>query len=170
MRWLAPALTAALLLAAAVGIAGPDKIAFPSGYREGRLYAKSDRPDNKTVRDIYANDAAAQAGQRRRPLPSGSVLSMDVYQAKLDDKGDPVKGPDGRFVKGGLVGVFVMEKRTGWGAEYPDSLQNGEWEYARFAADGTRQNVDTKSCFECHKPESAKDYVFTLDQLGFRGK
>jgi hypothetical protein len=30
--------------------------------------------------------------------------------------------------------------------------------------------VDTKPCFECHKPESAKDYVFTLNELRFRGQ
>jgi hypothetical protein len=95
---------------------------------------------------------------------------MEVYQAKVDDKGALVRGPDDRLVKGSLVGVFVMEKRTGWGAEYPDSLRNGEWEYARFGADGQRQNVDTKPCFECHKPESAKDYVFTHGNLRFRGK
>jgi len=95
---------------------------------------------------------------------------MEVYQAKVDDNGALLRGPDGRLVKGGLVGVFVMEKGAGWGAEYPDSLRNGEWKYARFAADGQRRNVDTKPCFECHKPESAKDYVFTLNELRFRGK
>jgi hemoglobin len=122
------------------------------------------------VRDLFANEAAAYAGQRGRPLPSGSVLAMEVYQAKLDDKGEPVKGADGRFVKGALVGLFVMEKRTGWGAEHPESLRNGEWEYARFGADGARPQADTRPCLECHKPESAKDYVFTLDKLHFRGK
>jgi hypothetical protein len=30
--------------------------------------------------------------------------------------------------------------------------------------------VDTKPCLECHKPENAKDYVFTLNELRFRGK
>lgn len=167
---LALVLAAALLLAAAVSFAGSEKIAFPAGYREGRLYAMVDRPDNKTVRDLYANAIAVQAGQAGRPLPSGSVLSMEVYQAKVDDTGAPVKGPDGRFVKGALVGVFVMEKRTGWGTEYPESLRNGEWEYARFAPDGARQNVDTRPCFECHKPEGARDFVFTLDKLRWAGK
>ena len=97
-------------------------------------------------------------------------LSMEVYHAKLDDKGEPISGHDGRLVKAGIIGVFVTEKRAGWGAEYPDSLRNGEWEYARFAADGTRQNVDTKPCFECHQPEGAQEYVFTLEKLRFRGK
>jgi len=153
-----------------VSFAGPEKVTFPAGYTEGHLYAKVDRPDNKTVRDVYANAAAVREGQAGRPLPSGSVLSMEVYQANVDPKGALVRGPDGRFVKGNLVGVFVMEKRAGWGAEYPESLRNGEWEFARFAGDGQRQNVDTKPCFECHKPESAKDYVFTLNELPFRGK
>jgi hypothetical protein len=49
--WLA-CLSAGLLLGAAVSIAGPEKVAFPAGYTEGRLYAKVDRPDNKTVRDV----------------------------------------------------------------------------------------------------------------------
>lgn len=170
MTRFAPVLSVAVLLAAGVSFAGPEKVAFPSGYQEGRLYAKVDRPDNKTVRDVYANAPAIQAAQLGRPLPSGSVLSMEVYQARVDQTGALVKGPDGRLVKGTLVGVFVMEKRAGWGAEYPESLRNGEWEYARFAADGQRQSVDTRPCFQCHKPESGKDYVFTLDRLRWRGK
>jgi hemoglobin len=51
---------------------------------------------------------------------------MEVYQAKVADKGGLLRGPAGRLVKGNLVGVFVMEKGAGWGAEYPDSLRNGE--------------------------------------------
>ena len=25
-----------------------------------------------------------------------------------------------------------MEKRKGWGTEYPDNIRNGEWEYQAF--------------------------------------
>jgi hypothetical protein len=32
--------------------AGPEKVAFPSGYKSHVLYATVDRPDNKTVRDL----------------------------------------------------------------------------------------------------------------------
>jgi hypothetical protein len=73
-------------------------------------------------------------------------------------------------VKGGLVGIFVMEKRTGWGAEYGDGLRNGEWEYARFGADGRRQNVDMTPCLECHKSENAQDHMFSLKQLRSWGR
>ena len=62
--------------------------------------------------------------------------------------------------------VVVMEKRTGWGTEYPEALRNGDWEYARFSADGTlTTTANYKACFECHKPKSSQDFVFSLPQL-----
>jgi hypothetical protein len=92
---------------------------------------------------------------------------MEVYKAKVDDKGEPVKDANGRFLKDAMTGIFVMEKRTGWGAEYGDDLRNGEWEYARFTVDGKPpEKAETTACFQCHKPMSGQDFVFTLPQLG----
>ena len=85
---------------------------------------------------------------------------------RLDDKGELLKDPNGRLVRGPLDRIVVMEKQTGWGAEYPDDLRNGEWEYARFQADGSRDpKANIKGCFECHKPLSASDFVFTFSDL-----
>lgn len=56
-------LTTALLVAAAIvspTTAGPEKVNFPSGYKGHVLYATVDRPDNKTVRDLYASPEAAR--------------------------------------------------------------------------------------------------------------
>ena len=53
--------------------------------------------------------------------------------------GEPEKDANGRFIKGELIGYTVMEKRTGWGTEYPDDVRNGEWEYQAFKADKTPQ-------------------------------
>jgi hypothetical protein len=58
-----------------------------------------------------------------------------------------------------------MEKRAGWGAEYPDDMRNGEWEYARFTADGRTGPADTRPCLACHKPKASQDYVFSAEQL-----
>ncbi len=59
-----------------------------------------------------------------------------------------------------------MEKRTGWGGEYAADIRNGEWEYARFLADGKRfENPDMKACFECHKRLEGVDFLFSTDRV-----
>ena len=45
-------------------------------------------------------------------------------------------------------------------------LRNGEWEYGRFGPDGKLSaNVNYNACFQCHKPKTESDFVFTLPQL-----
>lgn len=159
---------AALGLAATLGvsaIAGPDNVKFPQEL--GQLYGSLDRADLKFYREFYAHPpAAAEAAREGKPLPSGTVLTMVSYKAKLDDKGEPVKDTTGRFVKGDIAAYAVMEKRTGWGAEYAPELRNGEWEYQAFtAAKAVNEKANIKGCFECHKPKETIDYVFTFDRL-----
>ena len=60
----------------------------------------------------------------------------------------------------------VMQKGAGWGAEYPDDVRNGEWEYQVFTADkAVNEKANLKACFGCHKPKASADYLFTLEQL-----
>ena len=104
--------------------------------------------------------------KEQRPLPSGSVLTIVQYKAQVDAAGIPVKDANGRFLKGDLVGFGVMEKRTGWGTEYPDDLRNGEWEYSAFTADMKfNDKANFKACFQCHKPHDRQDYVISLTKL-----
>ena len=112
--------------------AGPDLVKFPADYEKGVLYGSVDNPTNKLYRDLYTTREAIDAVKAGKPIPSGTWVVMKSYKSKADDKGEPVKGPDGRFVKDGHVGYAVMEKRAGWGKEYPDNLRNGEWEYQAF--------------------------------------
>lgn len=160
---------------AAVAVAGTataqfksqsDLVRFPDGFDQGVLYGGVDRSDNKQYREFYIDKAALAAVKAGRPLPSGTVITMVTYKAKTDDKGEPVKAGGGRFVKDELLGYFVMEKRSGWGAGYAPDIRNGEWEYQAF---GTNKAVNAKAnienCFKCHKPKEADDFLFTRDQL-----
>src|SRR6476661_2517274 len=62
--------------------------------------------------------------------------------------------------------LTLMEKRTGWGSEYPDELRNGEWEYQAFKADKTvNDKANLKNCFTCHKPLDKQDFVFSFDKM-----
>ena len=118
-----------------------------------------------TVRATTVVELARKAG---RPLPSGTVITMVIYKAKLGADGQPEKDANGRFIKTGeIAGIAVMEKRMGWGAEYPPDMRNGEWEYRAFKADGTvNDKADLKPCFTCHLQKVSKqDFVFSLEKL-----
>ena len=99
-------------------------------------------------------------------MPSGSVLTLVQFKAQVDAAGNPIKGPNGRFVKGDLIAYTVMEKRTGWGTEYPAEWRNGEWEYAAFGGDKKlNDKANYKACFECHKPHEKTDFVISQTKL-----
>jgi plastocyanin len=99
-------------------------------------------------------------------LPAGTVLVLAQYKAQVDAQGNPVKDAKGRFVKGDPIALTVMEKRDGWGAEYPDDLRNGEWEYAAFSLDGKlNTQANYKACFQCHKPHEKLDFVISYSSI-----
>ena len=165
MHVLSVAALAAVSLTVAVR-AGGDKIAFPENYAKGVLYTTVDRPDNKQYRELYAPKAAIDAVKGGQPVPSGTVLTMVNFKAKLNAAGEPEKDANGRFIKGNLIGYAVMEKRAGWGAEYPDNVRNGEWEYQAFKADkSVNTGANLGACFNCHKPLDKQDYVYLYDKM-----
>jgi hypothetical protein len=143
------------------------RVAFPEGYKESFVkYHTINFPATKQVRYYYANKPAVQAAKAGRPLPDGSVLFAEVYTAKLDADKNPVKGADGFFVAERLVAYTAMASGAGWGAEFPEMLRNGDWNYAVFTAEKQqRAGVNQAECLACHKPLDAASYVFTLKEL-----
>jgi hypothetical protein len=73
------------------------------------------------------------------------VITLVEYKAKLDDHGNPLRDASGRLIKGEISRYVVMEKRTGWGAEYPPEKRNGEWGLSRNSR-GNASNVAPSSC------------------------
>ena len=169
------AVAAALTLAGASAVAqappqlrvSGDKIKFPENFAQGVLYATVDRPDNKQFRELFVSTPAAiETAKKGEPLPDGTVLTLVQYRAQLDAAENPVKGPDGRFVKGDLFAFTVMEKRAGWGADVPDDIRNGDWLYQAFTADKKpNEKANLVACFQCHKPLDKQDFVFSYDRL-----
>jgi len=157
--------------------AGGDKVLFPADWQSSAMYLTLDRPVNPNqsvvgvdnipqYREYYVTSPALEALRKDNPVPSGTVIVNVMYRAKLDAQGEPVKDANGRFVRGEMIGFGVMEKHTGWGAEYAPDLRNGEWEYQVFGADGkTNDKVKLATCFQCHKPRAANDFLFTWDRL-----
>jgi plastocyanin len=163
--------TVCIAVAAAItayGAAVPEKIAFPAGYEKWERYGTVDRYDSKQYRELYARPEVVKAVREGKPVPDGAVLAMAIYAAKLDDKKNPLKDANGRFVKDKLSAVTVMEKRKGWAEGIPQDWRNGDWQYASFTAEGKpnpKANANIKNCFVCHKPHENQDFVISLASL-----
>jgi plastocyanin len=155
--------------ASGTALAGPEKIKFPSNYLKGMLYQTLDRPDAKQYRELYAPASAVEAVRKGQPIPHGTVLTLVQWSVQQDEKGNPIKDANGRFIKKDIIAHTVMEKQKGWGADYPsDWPRNGEWEYAVFTADGqpnAKGNANNKACFTCHLPHAKQDFVISLAKL-----
>ena len=126
--------------------AGAEQVSFPADFERGILYTTVERGNLKE--DIYTSAEAIAAAKQGRPLPAGTVITLVDYR-------------DGKLFR-----YVVMEKRAGWGSEYPQTKRNGEWEYQAFNADksvNSAENLDR--CFSCHKPRAAQDFVHTNDRM-----
>lgn len=142
------------------------KVMFPENFAKGVMYTTVDRADNKQYRELFSTPEAIDALKAGKPIPSGTVLTLVQYKAKLDAQGNPEKDANGRFIKSDLIAYTVMEKRTGWGAEYADDIRNGEWEYQAFTADkAVNDKANLKNCFTCHKPLDKQDFVFSFEAM-----
>lgn len=149
---------------------GPERVRFPEGYATAfQLYDIVDKPERKRARYMYIDRASLAAATAGAPLPNGTVIVMEDHEVELTATGEPARGADGRLRPTPVVtAVFVMEKRSGWGATIPAEVRNGDWDYAAFRPNGTPSVTaeQTRSCHACHLPQAgASDYTFTT--LGY---
>jgi plastocyanin len=139
-----------------------DRVGFPEGYETAfQTFFVMDRPDNKQVRVIYANDAAALVTPGGA-FPYGSILVMETYRSIQDEAGEPILDDVGRYQRGELTGIFVMRKEPGFGAAY-EMNRTGEWEYVAFRPDRTYSTPPRQSapCAVCHTDAGgSRDWVF----------
>ncbi|HEY3062057.1 MAG TPA: cytochrome P460 family protein, partial [Chloroflexota bacterium] len=138
-----------------------DRVGFPEGYQSDyQTFFVMDRPDNKQVRVIYANDKAAAASPGN--FPYGSILVMETWRAVEDEGGNVVLDDSGRYQRDTLTGIFVMRKESGFGAAY-EMNRSGEWEYVAFRPDKTYSTTARNSapCSVCHTDAGgSRDWVF----------
>jgi hypothetical protein len=121
-------------------------VKFPEDFAEGMHYATVERGNVKE--ELFTSRAAIEAVKNGQPIPSGTVITLADYR-------------DGRLFR-----YVVMEKRTGWGADYAPEKRNGEWEFQAFNADRlVNRNENLDRCFSCHKSQAQQDFVFTRDRM-----
>jgi hypothetical protein len=126
--------------------ANSDLVTFPENYAAGVHYTTVNRGNIRE--EIFADREAIEAIKKGEPLPSGTVITLVDYRS------------------GDLFRYVVMEKRTGWGANYAPALRNGAWEYQSFNPDkSVKADGQPDRCMSCHKSQEHQDFVWTVDQL-----
>ncbi len=145
---------------------GPNVVAFPQDWAKGTLYATVDRPDTKQYREFYTSAEALAAARAGKPIPDGTVITLAAYAAQADAAGMPLKDANGRFLKGNLLAVNVMQKKAGWGEQIPAAIRNGDWVYQSFTPDGkANDKANLTACYQCHLPFAKDDYLTNMAKL-----
>lgn len=146
------------------------RAALPAGFPEGfTRYHAIEAPEAGRVTVFHANAAARESAKAGRELPDGATIVSAVHEAARDAKGELQRGGRGELVPGKVLAYAIMARGAGWGAQIPELVRNGDWNYALVDPAGQpRPAANHAECLACHKPKAASGYVFTLDKLAGR--
>lgn len=144
-------------------------VTFDSDYRSSYVrYLQKDYPERKQVRVYYVNRTGIAAGSSGGGYASGAKLLLEVFNAELDDQGQPKRDAGGRLIRGDLSVISMMQKGAGFGSRYEPELRNGDWSYAFFRPDGVEVTTlpAAVDCLNCHKARAAdQDFVISSKDL-----
>jgi hypothetical protein len=168
MKWIAFFLIAVaavgVVAAAASGSGSADEtsepifgIKIPPGYRDWKLISVAHEEGNlNDIRAILGNDAAAAAYREGKlPFPDGTIIARLAWNYVPSEENNKVFGRSQSFVAGPATNVQFMVKDS---RKY---AATGGWGFAQFKDGKPDASAALKTCFPCHEPISARDFVFT---------
>jgi plastocyanin len=143
----------------------PDNAALPNNYGQlFFLYNIVDRPDG-FVRKLYIDQNGLEAIKNGKVLPAGTTTVIETYSAKQSADGKFLNDKTGHMIAGQLQNIHLGEKVKGFSVGFPSDLQNGDWEYGTFDANGQRTVSDFATCRSCHVLANQQDFIFSMPQL-----
>jgi Cytochrome P460 len=132
---------------------------FP-GYRDWKLISVAHEEGNlNDIRAILGNDIAITAYRKNKlPFPDGTVIARIAWKDVPSEENDKVFGRAQSFVAGPAPEwylQFMVKDSKKYSA-------TGGWGFAQFDKDGKPvDEAKLKTCFPCHEPIKARDFVFT---------
>jgi hypothetical protein len=146
-------------LASAAGQAAPIfGVEIPAGYRDWRLISVArEEGELDDLRAILGNEVAvAAAREGRLPYPDGAVIARLAWAYVPSEENNKVFGRFQSFVAGPPKnGVQFMVKDS---RKYAST---GGWGFAQFDDGQPASEAVHQTCFACHEPAKARDFVFT---------
>jgi hypothetical protein len=133
-------------------------IKIPPGYRDWRLISVAHEEGKlDDLRAILGNDVAIKAYREGKLLfPDGTIIARLAWSYVPSEENNKVFGRAQSFVAGPPKnGVQFMVKDS---RKY---AQTGGWGFAQFNDGKPADEAVHKTCFPCHEPVKARDFVFT---------
>jgi len=149
-------------IAHAAGYAGGEAapifgITIPAGYRDWKLISVAHEEGNlNDLRALLGNDAAIKAYREGKlPFPDGTIIARLAWSYVPSEENNKVFGRAQSFVAGDATNVQFMVKDS---RKY---AATGGWGFAQFKDGKPADEALLKTCFPCHEPVRARDFVFT---------
>jgi hypothetical protein len=132
-------------------------IKIPPGYRDWRLISVAHEDGNlNDLRALLGNDLAIKAYREGKlPFPDGTIIARLAWTYVPSEDNNKVFGRSQSFVAGAATNVQFMVKDS---RKY---AATGGWGFAQFKDGKPADEALLKTCFPCHEPVKARDFVFT---------
>ena len=127
-------------------------------YRDWRLISVAHEAGNlNDLRAILGNDIAIKAYREDKlPFPDGTIIARLAWSYESSEENNKAFGRSQSFVAGPPKnGVQFMVKDSN---KY---VATGGWGFAEFINGKPAGEAVLKTCFPCHEPAKAHDFVFT---------
>ena len=132
-------------------------IKIPAGYRDWRLISVAhDEGNLNDLRAQLGNDVAIKAYREGRlPFPDGTIIAALHWHIVSSEENNKVFGRAQSFIAGSPKNIQFMVKDS---KKYPAT---GGWGFADFTNGKPADEAVHKTCYPCHEPAKARDFVFT---------
>ena len=132
-------------------------IKIPVGYREWKLISVAHEEGKlNDLRAILGNDLAIKAYREGKvPFPDGTIIARLAWSYIPSEENNKVFGRAQSFVAGPATNVQFMVKDS---TKYAST---GGWGFAQFNDGKPADEAVHNTCFACHVPVKARDFVFT---------
>jgi len=132
-------------------------ITIPPGYRDWKLISVAHEEGSlNDLRALLGNDVAIKAYREGKlPFPDGTIIARLAWSYVPSEENNKVFGRSQSFVAGPATNVQFMVKDS---KKY---AATGGWGFAQFKDGKPSDAALLKTCFPCHDPVKARDFVFT---------
>ena len=132
-------------------------VTIPPGYRDWKLISVAHEEGNlNDLRALLGNDVAIEAYREGKlPFPDGTIIARLAWSYVPSEENNKVFGRAQSFVAGSATNVQFMVKDS---KKY---AATGGWGFAQFKDGKPAEEALLKTCFPCHEPVKAGDFVFT---------